>query len=380
MVSAPRLTVSRRQRSTPYTPRIEALGVSDYSIVNRTILPKGFGRSVEDDYWHLREHVQLWDVSCQRQVELKGKDAERLMQMMTPRDLRNATVGQCLYAPLIDQNAGMINDPVILKLAQDHYWLSIADADVLLWAKGLAVGFGFDVTIDEPDVSPLAVQGPKSDALMAKVFGEAVRKIRFFRFEKLNFNDHPLIVARSGYSMQGGFEIYLDDSALGLDLWDALWQAGLELNMRAGCPNLIERIEGGLLSYGNEMTCANNPLECGLARYCQLDGSIDFIGKEALLEINKSGPERQIRGVLFDGEPCPPCATPWPINVDDNVVGHVTSAIWSPRFKRNVALGMVDRGYWQAGQKVSVESSDCLPRNGNVVSLPFDDVNIGTAM
>jgi len=372
----PRLTVSRRQRSTPYTPRIEALGVSDYSIVNRTILPKGFGRTIEDDYWHLREHVQLWDVSCQRQVEIKGKDAVRLLQIMTPRDLRHATVGQCLYAPLIDENAGMINDPIVLKLAEDHFWLSIADSDVLLWAKGLAVGFSFDVAIDEPDVSPLAVQGPRSDDLMAKVFGEAVRSVRFFRFEKLKFNGRLLIVARSGFSKQGGFEIYLDDGALGLDLWDALWDAGSELNMRAGSPNLIERVEGGLLSYGNEMTRENSPLECGLEKYCQLDGSIDFIGKDALLKIHETGPMRKIRGVLFDGERCPPCSTPWSLSVNDKIVGNITTAIWSPRFKKNVALAMLDRGYWQPSQQISVQSSDGLSRTGTVVSLPFDEATI----
>ncbi|MEM7347633.1 MAG: dimethylsulfoniopropionate demethylase, partial [Chloroflexota bacterium] len=190
-----KLTVSRRQRATPYTPRIEALGVSDYSIVNRTILPKGFGRTVDEDYWHLRTHVQLWDVSCQRQVELRGPDAARLVQWMTPRDLRQVEIGQCLYAPMIDANGGMINDPIILKLADDHYWLSIADSDVKLWAKGLAQGYGFNVSIDEPDVSPLAVQGPKSDDLMSKVFGEQVRDIRFFRFNWLDFQGHPLLVA-----------------------------------------------------------------------------------------------------------------------------------------------------------------------------------------
>jgi len=205
-----KLAVSRRQRSTPYTARVEALGVSDYSIVNHTVLPKGFARSVEEDYWHLCEHVQLWDVSCQRQVELKGEDAAYLTQLMTPRDLRHACVGQCFYAPIIDQFANMLNDPIILKLAEDHFWLSIADSDVLLWAKGLALGYGLNVYIDEPDVSPLAVQGPKSDDVMAKVFGDVVRDIGFFKFSQLNFQGNPLVIARSGYSKQGGFEIYLN--------------------------------------------------------------------------------------------------------------------------------------------------------------------------
>ena len=369
---APRLTVSRRQRGTPYTKRVEALGVSAYSIVNRTILPKGFRRTVDEDYWHLRTHVQLWDVSCQRQVAIQGPDAARLVQLMTPRDLRKAKVGQCLYAPLIDNNAGMLNDPIILKLAEDHFWLSIADADVKLWAKGLAQGYGFAVDITEPDVSPLAVQGPKSDALMARVFGEAVRSLRFFRFARLGFQGRPLVVARSGYSKQGGFEIYLDDASLGLDLWDALWEAGQDLAVAPGAPNLIERVEGGLLSYGNEMTNENNPLECGLGRYCQLDGSIDYIGRAALQKIAEAGPERMIRGVLFGGDRCPPCRYPWPVRVGTRPAGQVTTAIWSPRFEQNVALGMINRGHWDAGTEVVVLSEDGVERAGKVVALPFE--------
>lgn len=363
--------MSRRQRSTPYTARIEALGVSDYSIVNHTVLPKGFGRSVEDDYWHLREHVQLWDVSCQRQVQLQGVDAARLVQLMTPRDLRNALVGQCLYSPLIDQQAGLLNDPVILKLACDRYWLSIADSDVLLWAKGLALGYGFDVEIDEPDVSPLAVQGPKSEDVMVAVFGESVRDIRFFKFATIEFRGHPLVIARSGYSKQGGFEIYLDDSSLGLKLWDAIWDAGQAFNIRPGCPNLIERIEGGLLSYGNEFTRANNPLECAMGNLCCEDSSLDFIGKDALEKIRREGVSRLIRGVLFDGDKSPPCASTWPLITDGQHVGHITSAIWSPRLMQNVAIGMLEKGFWNVGQRVSVQCADGSLRSGTVTTLPF---------
>ena len=366
-----KLAVSRRQRSTPYTPRVEALGVSTYSIVNHTVLPKGFGRSLEEDYWHLREHVQLWDVSCQRQVELKGTDAARLAQLMTPRDLRKATVGQCLYAPLIDQNACMLNDPVILKLSHDHFWLSIADSDVLLWAKGLALGYGLDVQIDEPDVSPLAVQGPKSEDLMARVFGEAVRDIRFFKFAMLDFQGHPMLIARSGYSKQGGFEIYLDNSSLGLDLWDTIWSAGQVFNIAPGCPNLIERVEAGLLSYGNEFTRENNPFECAMDAYCCADPELDYIGKEALDKIRKRGPSRLIRGVLFDGDRTPPCAYTWRLNVDGHYAGQVSTAAWSPRLNRNVALGMLEQGFWDAGQAVNVECGDGSVRNGVVTTLPM---------
>ncbi len=366
-----KLSVSRRQRSTPYTPRVEALGVTDYSIVNHTILPKGFGRSVEEDYWHLREHVQLWDVSCQRQVELKGCDAARLVQLMTPRDMRQAKVGQCFYAPIIDQHAAMLNDPIIQKLADDWFWLSIADSDLLLWAKGLAVGYNLDVHIDEPDVSPLAVQGPKSDDVMACVFGEAVREIGFFKFVHLDFNGHPLLVARTGYSKQGGFEIYLDDSSLGLDLWDAIWEAGQAFNIAPGSPNLIERVEGGLLSYGNEMTRENNPLECGMAQYCCFDPNIDYIGKLALGEINQHGPDRMIRGVLFDGDRTPACANTWQLSVDGLYAGAISTAAWSPRKKANVSLGMLEKDYWTDGQVVTVHCGDGTERSGVVCTLPI---------
>ena len=200
------LRINPRTRSTPYTSRVEAAGVKAYTVYNHTLLAAEF-RSLQDDYRHLKRHVQLWDVSCERQVEIQGPDAARLVQWMTPRDLSRATTGRCLYAPLIDETGGMINDPVVLKLADDRFWISIADSDVHLWARGLAHGLGLDVSIHEPDVSPLAIQGPKSDQLAVRVFGDAVQDIRFFRFETLEFRNHPIVIARSGWSKQGGFEI-----------------------------------------------------------------------------------------------------------------------------------------------------------------------------
>ncbi len=271
------LNMSRRIRRTPYTSKAEKYGVRGFTVVNHMLLPKAYASSVEEDYWHLREHVQLWDVSCQRQVQLQGPDAKRLVQWMTPRNLTKLKTGQCFYAPLVDHNGGMINDPVLLKLAEDRYWLSIADSDVLLWALGLAQGAGLNVEIDEPDVSPLAIQGPRAEELLVDIFGNHIRDIGFFRFGWVEFKGTRQLIARSGYSKQGGFEIYLEGSHLGGAIWERIWQAGEAYNIKPGCPNLIERIEGGLLSYGNEFTRENNPLECGLEGYCSLDGSIDYI-------------------------------------------------------------------------------------------------------
>ena len=369
------LNMSRRIRRTPYTNRVEAVGVRGFSVVNHMLLPKAYQTTVEEDYWHLREHVQIWDVSCQRQVGIKGKDAMRLVQWMTPRDISGAQVGDCLYVPLVDEQGGMINDPVLLKIAQDHYWLSIADSDVLLWVKGLALGAGMNVQVDEPDVHPLAIQGPKAEDLMAEVFGEAIRQVGFFKYSRFDFQGTSQVIARSGYSKQGGFEIYLDDSALGEALWDTLWEAGQAFNIKPGCPNIIERVEGGLLSYGNEMTRANNPLECGLAAYCQLDGSVDFIGRDALQEITRTGVQRQMRGILFGGDPCPTCVIPWPVWVEgpdgEVQVGQVTTAIYSPRLQQNVGQSMIERGYWEAGQAVTVLSADGARRDGEIVVMPF---------
>ena len=369
------LNMSRRIRRTPYTDRVEAHGVRGFSVVNHMLLPKAYQPSVEDDYWHLREHVQIWDVSCQRQVEISGPDAAQLVQLMTPRDLRCARVGQCLYVTVIDGEAGLINDPVLLKLADDRFWLSIADSDVLLFAKGIALGRGFNVQVFEPDVSPLAIQGPKAERLLCDLFGPQIADIGFFKFAYVDFDGSRQLIARSGYSRQGGFEIYLDDSALGAKLWDAVWAAGVPYEIRSGCPNLIERIEGGLLSFGNEMTNANNPLELRLENYCSLDGEVDYLGRAALQAIATKGAQRKICGVRFGGGPGPQCAIPWPVlsaEAEMTKIGQITSSMWSPRLQANVGLSLIERGYWHAGQAVRVSRPDGVQSDGVVCALPFD--------
>jgi dimethylsulfoniopropionate demethylase len=209
------ISLSRRLRRTPFSEGVEAAGVKAYTVYNHMLLPTVF-RSVEEDYRHLKQAVQVWDVACERQVEVRGPDAGRLVQLLTPRDLRSVMPGQCLYVPVVDETGGMLNDPVAVKLSEDRWWISIADSDLLYWVKGLAYGYRLDVLIDEPDVSPLAVQGPKSDDLMAEVFGDQVREIRFFRFMPLEFQGRNLVVARSGYSKQGGFEIYVEGADIGM--------------------------------------------------------------------------------------------------------------------------------------------------------------------
>lgn len=353
----PQISLSRRLRRTPFSEGVEAAGVKGYTVYNRMLLPTVF-ESVEADYHHLKKNVQVWDVSCERQVELRGPDAARLMQMLTPRDLRGMLPGQCFYVPIVDETGGMLNDPVAVKLSEDRWWISIADSDLLLWAKGLANGYRLDVLVDEPDVSPLGVQGPKADELMARVFGDRVRDIRFFKFDMFEFEGRDLAIARSGYSKQGGFEIYVEGGDIGMPLWNALFAAGEDLNVRAGCPNLIERIEGGLLSYGNDMTDDNTPHECGLGKFCNTHTAIGCVGRDALLRVAKEGPVQQIRPIAIDGDAVPPCVQPWPVFADGKQVGKVTSSAWSPDFSTNVSIGMVKLSHWDAGTRVEVETPD----------------------
>ena len=282
---------SRRLRSTPYTSRIEKQGVTAYTSYNHMLLPAAFG-SLEDSYHHLKKNVQIWDVAGERQVEISGKDSSRLVQMMTCRDLSKSKIGRCYYCPIIDDEAGIINDPVVLKLSENRWWISIADSDVILFAKGLAIGNKFEVKIFEPNVDIMAIQGPKSFGLMEKVFGEKITKLKFFGFDYFNFNGSRHLIARSGWSKQGGYEVYVEDTKSGLKLYDHLFEIGKEFDVKPGCPNLIERIESGLLSYGNDMDLQDNPFECGFDKYVNLDTDANFLGKEKLKKIKSEGISR----------------------------------------------------------------------------------------
>lgn len=365
----PELTYSTRTRPSPYFDATVAAGATGFSVYNHMLLPTYYA-SPEEDYWGLINGVSMWDVAVERQVELRGPDAFRLLTLMTPRDLSTMQIGQCKYAPLCDENGGIVNDPVLLRLGDDHFWLSIADADVLLWAKGLAFGLGLDVEICEPDASPLAIQGPRSNDVAAALLGEWVRELKFFWFREFDLDGIPLIVARSGWSKQGGFELYLRDWTRGTELWDRVAAAGEPFGITPGTPSTIERIEGGLLSYGNDMWIQNNPFEVGLGRYCALDRDEDFISKEALLRIRDEGVRQQQVGVIIDGDPVGGKGRWWKVTDDGNEIGWVTSACYSPRLEQNISLALLDMNHQEPGTPVTVEVIGGA-RSGTVAALPF---------
>lgn len=341
----PLITRSRRLRETPFTSRILAGGAKSFTVYNHMLLASYF-RGLEADYWHLCQHVQVWDVSVERQVQIKGPDAYELVQLMTPRDLSKAQDDQCFYAPLCDEQGKIINDPIAIRVSDTTWWLSIADSDVMLWAKGLATGRGMDVEICEPDVWPIAVQGPKSDDLMARVFGEEVRDIRFFRYRRLAYQGHYFIVARSGWSHQGGFEIYVDDAKLGQALWDELFEKGEDLQVGHGCPNNIERMEAGLLSFGSDMMYSMSPLQCGLDKYCHLDRDLPSLSVAALAEQQKQGVPSRLMGVVVPD--LPKSCVDIELLIDDVASGEITSQSHSARFDAWLAFALFDTAQIEA--------------------------------
>ncbi|MEM7379138.1 MAG: dimethylsulfoniopropionate demethylase [Pseudomonadota bacterium] len=372
-MSAPGITFSRRIRNTPFTSRVLAGGVQSFTAYNHMLLPSWF-RGVEADYWHLCEHVQVWDVSAERQVEIAGPDATKLIQWMTPRDLSLAKDDQCFYVPLCDEQGRMVNDPIAIKHSDDRWWLSIADSDVLLWARGLAQGAGLNVTVDEPDICPVAVQGPKAEELMARVFGDAVRDIRFFRYKHLDWQGHRFLVARSGWSHQGGFEIYVNHPARGQALWDTLFEHGQDLDVGHGCPNQIERMEAGLLSFGSDMDLTTTPLQCGLDKYCHLDRDIESMSLPALRLQREFGVPSRLVGVIAEGVPSAPKAIAPPLLLHGEPVGDVTSQCLSARWDAWLGFAMLDAEHIEAtlgsGAALELDTGDGRAP-ARVVELPF---------
>ena len=360
---------SRRVRSTPYTSRIEKQGVTAYTVYNHMLLPAAFG-SLEESCDHLKKNVQIWDVAAERQVEISGKDAAKLVQLMTCRDLSKSKAGRCYYCPLIDENGNLVNDPVILKLSEDRWWISIADSDVIFFAKGLASGNKFDVKIFEPIVDILAVQGPKSFDLMEKVFGEKIKELKFFGFDYFTFNGAKHLIARSGWSKQGGFEIYVENTNSGLKLYDHLFEIGKEFSIKPGGPNLIERIESGLLSHGNDMDNGDNPYECGFDKYINIDSDVDFLGKEKLKKIKSEGIKKKLMGVKIDTKEINVTGSMDLIDENNQVIGELRSGCYNPTFGQVIGIAMINKPHFEESKsfKININGTHF---DGKVCDLPF---------
>lgn len=359
-------------RKSPFFDATVRWGARDFSVYSHMYIPRDFG-DPEQNFWNLVNEAILCDVAVERQVEITGPDAARFVQMLTPRDLSQCAVGQCKYVLITNADGGILNDPVLLRLAENHFWLSLADSDILLWAQGVAVHSGLDVTICEPDVSPLQLQGPRSGDIMEALFGEEIADLEYYWLRHYTLDGIPLVVSRTGWSSELGYEIYLRNGAHGDALWEKIMAAGVPFGLKPGHTSTIRRVEGGMLSYHADMDIHTNPFELGLDRLINLDMEADFIGKRALTAIRATGITRKQVGVVIAGEPlAAPNTLAWSVCSGAGQVGYVTSAVYSPRLGKNVALAMVDMDYVELGTELTVSLSG-EDRSATVVEKPFYD-------
>ena len=359
-------------RKSPFFDATVRWGATDFSVYNHMYIPRSFG-DPEQNFWNLVNDAILCDVGVERQVEITGPDAAQFTQLLTPRNLSECAVGQCKYVLITNAAGGIINDPVLLRLEEDRFWLSLADSDVLLWAQGIATHAGLDVDIREPDVSPLQLQGPKSGDIMEALFGPCIRDLKYYWLERFELDGIELVISRTGWSSELGYEIYLLDGAHGEQLWEKIMAAGEPLGLKPGHTSSIRRIEGGMLSYHADMDTDTNPFELGLDRLVDLDMSADFIGKASLQSIKQNGVTRSQVGLVIEGEPLSgPNTEFWSVSSGDKIVGKVTSAVYSPRLKQNIALAMVSIDCADIGTTCLVTTPDDQ-RVAKVVPKPFYD-------
>ena len=359
-------------RKSPYFNATVRWGAKGFSVYNHMYIPRDFG-SPEQNFWNLIETSILCDVAVERQVEITGPDAYNFIQLLTPRDLSKLSIGQCKYVLIVNNEGGILNDPVLLRLGENHFWLSLADSDVLFWAQGVAVNSGLNVKIREPDVSPLQLQGPTSGEIMIKLFGDSIKDLKYYWLKEFNLDGIPLIVSRTGWSSELGYELYLRDGTKGDDLYEKIMEAGKEHGLKPGHTSSIRRIEGGMLSYHADADINTNPFELGLDRLVNLESEINFIGKDALKKIKQDGIKRKQVGIEIDCEPLSgPNTTFWPVLNDQKNIGKITSAVYSPRLKKNIALAMIDVDHSNLGQKLKVKIDENVI-NCSVVEKPFFD-------
>jgi glycine cleavage system aminomethyltransferase T len=360
-------------RKSPYFEATIRHGCTAFDIYNHTYLPAYFDDPV-NEYWHLLRHVTLWDVGAEHIVEISGPDAPAFTNLLTCRDLTRCEVGQCKYAPIIEAGGGIVNDPVLLRLEEDRFWLALADSDAGLWARGVAWRSGMNVRIEDPPVFPVQVQGPKARDLMADLFGAEVTGLRYYRCTESDLGDIPVVVSRTGWTGEIGYEVYLRDPQRGDDLWERLMDAGRPYEIRPIAPCEARRIEAGIFNYGSDMTLANNPFEVtGLERLVE-EQEAEYIGKEALRRIRAEGVRRKLVGVEMEGEALGwELTAPWPAHHDGQRVGHATDMVWSPRLERNIGYVWVPIELTEPGTELELEPEEGTRRTARTAGLPFLD-------
>ena len=360
-----------RLRRSPFYDAEQRYGPRGYTVYNHMLFPTCFD-DFEAEYWHLLNHVTLWDVAVERNLEVQGRDGFRFAQLLTPRDLSKCAVGQGKYVLITAPDGGIVNDPVMLRLGENHFWFALASSDALLYAIGLAANLDWDVRLGEPDVSPVQIQGPRSKDVVAALFGDDILSLKYYWFRELSLDGIPVVVTRTGWTAEVGYEIYLRDGQYGTDLWERIMEAGKPFDIRPTGPSDIRRVEGVILNWGADMTIENNAFEVGLERLCSLDGDFEFMGREALRRVRETGVSRRLVGVVIDGDRLGMNFSKWPVHADGAPVGQVTTALWSPRLERNIGYAWLPAERADNGNQVRVTTPDG-ERGATVVPMPFVD-------
>ena len=363
------IAVAPNLRKSPFFEATVADGVASLSVYNHMLTPAHYGNPL-NEYHQLINNVVMWDVAVERQVELVGPDAEALARYLTPRDISGIKVGQGKYVPICNHDGILINDPVLQRLSDDCFWLSTADSDVLLWAGAIAAERGLAVRVTEPDASPLGVQGPRAADVVADLFGEWVHNLNYFWHRQTELAGIPILLAQSGWSKKGGFELYLRDGTHGTELWNRVKSAGAPYGIIPAVPSDIERTESGLLSYGADARFGANPYEVGLGKWVDLDREDDFVGKAALKVIVDEGIRRRRVGFFVSGDRIDGIEQAHHVYLEEEVVGTVTEAIYSPRLEQNIALGLLSSEVADDEQGLEVEI-DNVRRRAKISTLPF---------
>lgn len=358
-----------RLRKSPFYRSTMEEGAETLLTYNNMLVPRGYGDR-EAEYWRLLNGVSMWDVAVQRQVQLKGPDAAKLAQILCVRDLSTQKIGQGKYVAICDHQGTLINDPIAMKIDDDCYWLSIGNSDIWFWARCVAGERRLDVDVTEPDVSPMAVQGPQAEDVVASIFGDWVRDLRYFWFKDTEINGIPITLVRAGWSKQGGYELFLKDGSKGDQLWQIVKEAGKPFDIGPGYPNPSERTESGLLNYGTDTDERTNPFEVRMEKFVDLDVSDDVIGVTALRKIKEEGVERQQLGVILDGAEENEDQSIWlDIVKDGSIIGHMTHKAWSYRLQRMIGYALVSVDV-QSGDAVQI-MRDSGPVAGQLTNIPF---------
>jgi aminomethyltransferase len=345
-------------------------GAKAFTIYNHVYLPTVFAGPTKE-YWSLVTDVTLWDVACQRQIEIAGPDALAFTQFITPRNLAASKAGKCLYVLMPDEAGGIVNDAVLLHINDEKLWLSPGDGDALLWVQGIAAMGDWDVQVYEPPVSPLQLQGPKSPHVAKALFGDAVLELAYYHLMETELEGVPVVVSRTGWSGELGFEIYPLNEDNGEKIWDLIMLAGKPWDIAPIAPSTIRSVEGGLLSYYSDITRNDNPYTFGMDRLVDIDGDFNFIGKEALRKIRDDGPSRKVVGIEISGDPLKGSNNEfWRVSVDGMKTGNVSRCLYSPRLEKNIGFANVKIEHAELGTEVEIRTSEGI-RKATVCKWPW---------